>query len=615
MLSLWVLLSEDEGLLTSPVYSGYVSMLARCLPFNDIDEIQEILQQGIDKELKATQEVYHPISLNWSAVMSDSRLVRHSTPLAEHFPIDGYIHDYIYRGLVAAGHKISSMRLFPDYSKKTIGEIGTKNLNLAVGADDEETYENSTLGLEKMYCRNGVVISGPTECRWAWKYNIIKPRVYYARGPDQYYSSRYIQAIFNVLIDAFEFTHRFHRFDHNSLRFELQDTAFIYDYTAFTSTLFEIRNFTRRVGEFYRGTIVEVVDTHFGLLRLDVGQVIDEFNDACNIFPEFDVGKLNWDRNYSEEILVHNCGMLGVPGNISSCTLLHGIHLACLLRSLIIKVIGDDAFGVGNIAERDSLVVSLSNIGMIAAEKMEFWEPDEESFGDSLDGWHYTKRPIYRLDTRVSVGWQLNFPPIMVLLLQKDSFHTVPLPPETEGQLLKKVASMLTSFSYQAASRELQDIEIQFCEQFMKEIRVHWEWTERCRRVSYPIFCPRVVREGFIEDMIEENWYGTVSIAEEFDGEMLEERPERGFGFVFKMTRSIKVAIDMGYAEKFSRNHRQLVSESVDILTRLFSGRHTASYDIVIDFDCPDWLFDLICNDCTIMPQEEESDSDSTDSD
>lgn len=45
--------------------------------------------------------------------------------------------------------------------------------------------------VERFYCHTGVTIDGPVEMRSSWKYNDLKPRIYYAQGPTVYSVSKY----------------------------------------------------------------------------------------------------------------------------------------------------------------------------------------------------------------------------------------------------------------------------------------------------------------------------------------------------------------------------------------------------------------------------------------
>jgi hypothetical protein len=122
------LLLGSEYLISSPVFSGYISMLCRNLPFLDIDEVMESLDVGIEKELGAAREIYHPKTMDWSAMMSFDKNYRHSHSIDPGFTIQGEINDHVFYGLQNAGARIADTLLYPDYSTKTIGEIATRNL-------------------------------------------------------------------------------------------------------------------------------------------------------------------------------------------------------------------------------------------------------------------------------------------------------------------------------------------------------------------------------------------------------------------------------------------------------------------------------------------------------
>lgn len=137
-------------------------------------------------------------------------------------------------------------------------------------------------------------MEGPTELRSSWKYNDLKPRVYYAQGPDAYFGSRFIQQLFNKMVDAFPTTNRYTRFSINSLEsLTPNDIMFIYDYSSFTSSLSELKNFTQALANFFRGVDVTIVRSDVGPTLIDLGDLLDNYNATCNINPEYDVGPIS----------------------------------------------------------------------------------------------------------------------------------------------------------------------------------------------------------------------------------------------------------------------------------------------------------------------------------
>jgi hypothetical protein len=181
----------------------------------------------------------------------------------------------------------------------------------------------------------------------------------------------------------------------------------IYDYSSFTSKLAEIRRFTESLGNALQGFKVKVIDGPNGIVEMDVGEILLEYNKECNTFPEFNASSI---LCVEEAVLNHQAGMLGIPGNISVCTLLHGIHLALIVGSLSRnKVIGDDAiceFIPTDEYDECSIRESIQLIGDVAEDKMEswLWNPENDISESHDERWAYEKRPINRIGDRVFKG-------------------------------------------------------------------------------------------------------------------------------------------------------------------------------------------------------------------
>lgn len=428
-----------------PIGASILSTCIRMVPYQDYSSAEQELQLGINKEIAAAVNVYHPIALDYSPILSRDVTDRRSR-MDTTLPLDSDVHLRIHNSLQNAGFLLSKTLLMPRLSKKTPGKVVQRNAKLIEDLDVVK-YED----LERIYFRTGIRIGGPTECRTAWKYNDLKPRVYYAQGSSAFHASKFIQAIFNKLVDSLPNTDRFLRFAPETMDQVAGDTVFIYDYSSFTSSLHEIRNFTASLAEFYRHTFISILDTREGVSRISLGSLLDAYNKECNIDPEFDPSEI---FAIEELILRHNCGMLGVPGNISSCTLLHGIHLAIVVGSLLRnKVVGDDAIGRflpgKDNYEETTLHMELENLGLVAVDKMEFWEDKGDDLDDN-DGWHYVKRPIYRAGPRMVFGYMVDFPSIANAFYLQDEYHVDPNKnPRTR---LKTYASQLLRFWRSVAS-------------------------------------------------------------------------------------------------------------------------------------------------------------------
>jgi hypothetical protein len=294
-------------------------------------------------------------------------------------------------------------------------------------------------------------IDGPTEMRWTFKYTDLRPRCYYARGPSDYYASRYIQQVFNVLVDSLDSTHRHNRYYTENVRSSHDHTLFIYDYSSFTSTFHEVNNFIAALSRYFTGFKITVFDTFEGYKSIDLGEYLDAYLKQCNTFVQFDVGKANVEKDYNgPHIVYHNTGMLGIPGNISSCTLAHGIHLSIILQSVFLsRCVGDDAIGASIKNFITEVFPKLQNIGTVSLPKCETWsvEDDDANGENSEKVWNYIKRPLCRIGGRPVQARHLSFPPLGILLNMTDEFHTTSPQPFESGskEHYKKVSRMLTS--------------------------------------------------------------------------------------------------------------------------------------------------------------------------
>jgi hypothetical protein len=157
-----------------------------------------------------------------------------------------------------------------------------------------------------------------------------------------------------------------------------------------------------------------------------LGEVIREYNRDCNIEGEFTLNR------YIEGLFDHfrhtRAGFLGVYGNISGCTVLHGLH-ACQLcgDSGDCKCVGDDVFGVGVIGEtwsKNDLISAVQSLGEVQKAKVKWWpyrSVDEENDDDT--SWPYVKRPLDRLENRMHLEQNLFLPIFGLLVPIADGIH------------------------------------------------------------------------------------------------------------------------------------------------------------------------------------------------
>lgn len=582
----------------SPITSGLLSTIIRMAPYRTYDSVIDELTKTINKELTSMVEGMHPASFDYDAVLSrDTELLR-STRLYYNLPLNPYTQLEICRQLSDCKRILRSTLFYPKYSKKTIGRIG--RIGLMHANRSEDPYEcESTEDLEKFYERTGFRIAGPTELRWAWRYNDLKPRVYYARGPAQYYDSAIIQPVFNVIVDSLLSTNRWDRFHPETVDIQPGHTSFIYDYSSFTSNLGELPAFTNALADFFQDTEIHYIDTHSGVITANLGDILRLYNTTCNIRPDVDVSKVLVQEDL---IMSHHTGMLGVPGNISSATLLHGIHLSIISGGTRnCKVVGDDAYGVvfPEQCSRDQLHEELSNLGDVAQEKMEFWEDDELLDMDD-ECWHYVKRPITRVGRRMDYGAQAIWPDLANILNLRDDFH---VPPALSPSIrTKKYCAQAFRLLRHAQEISMTDIDIAVIRRYLIESHktlglplgggmVH------LHGLPMATFVPSAFWSGDYEgDLVEATSGMMLMMPKVYDAshDTLPERFRVGGMFTYRSHPMLKLMVDMGYLEKRPRHVWRIGDESVDDLKMLLRGKLISSYTYSIIRKFPSYAEDVL---------------------
>lgn len=468
-------------------------------------------------------------------------------------------------------------------------------------AEADDDIVGTTQGLEWAYSRTGNRLAGPTEMRLAWKWNDLKPRVYYARGPSQYYASRYVQEIFNELIDSLPITNRFFRFFHAGIRLDPDDNLFIYDYTSFTSSLEEVKTFIRALAIHCSGTSISILDTYHGIKTVDLGELLMEYLDECNNFPEFDINK--WPEECVDEDTMrrNSTGMLGVPGNITSCTLLHGIYLAMILESLLKgKCVGDDAIAATRASE-GHFEKDIRGLGEVSMAKGAAWLSSDRFAEEDLT-WNYVKRSLTRIDDRIVVGDLLNFPTIGAFFNLNDGIHThIPM---DSFALAKRQATMLWRLcrSVDELGRELDEDEEEMIDRFvyvMAKESLPVRNLQSHRHI--PLMCPRGFEKGtWKRSMLIDVWNTPVYLPKGDFGDF--EPPEilKELEVETRSSKVLKIMRDMGWAEVESLYEYRIPSLDPSYFDRWLNRELRGHVRVFVRRSCPRFMLDLLNNRRTV---------------
>jgi len=420
-----------------PVSASIISLATRISPTTTQEEYESLLLSSVSKELSAAITTFPYSKLDYRCILSDYPEHRYLS-FSERLPPDPEVSADTYQVLSKLRKSLSGMLIFPSIGRKTVGDKVAASFweeyyrhGCTFKHDGRFDPEESvtTRDCLKLYEETGGYVNGPVEVRTAWKYAQIEPRVYYARGGDVVPSSQFIQPVINRIIDAFPEVHRKNRFSPPDSLISDTDVEIIYDYASFTSSLDAVVEFVDQLSNFFRGTIITIVDVVDGLKQIDLGELFHEYNRDCNKHPDFDITKVVKTWMSDAPLLQHTCGMLGVEGNIFLATLLHGIHLRFVAGLHRSRCVGDDArlhfvtpFGQLPQLEFEYLVWMLSSIGDINSSKVAIFDTDSEP---EMQAYRYIKRPLHR-DRQIMIeGVLFDIPSLIPLFAMEDRFHTI----------------------------------------------------------------------------------------------------------------------------------------------------------------------------------------------
>jgi hypothetical protein len=441
-----------------PIPASIVALATRISPGVSEEEYQSLRSQSINKEISAALSIYQASTFDFRSIMS-SQISDRSIPLTSRlFPCEDVASD-TYQIFAHSRRILSNMLVYPSCGKKTIGKESAQNFwehYFSSGCtfkhlDDHSRFDSSDvtpIDCLRLYMETGVGVHGPVEMRIAWTYNQISPRVYYARGGTVLRTSQYLQPVINRIIDLFPEVHRLNRFSAPQDHLSDTDVEVIYDYSSFTSNLYALPDFVQALSEFYAGVPITIVDVRKGPVTIDLGELFHQYNDECNEYASFDASQV-CNSGTDPLILEHNCGMLGVEGNIFLCTLLHGIHLRQLSGLRRSKCVGDDArfhynTGTGRISDDDLEYVSwvLGGAAPINSDKLNLFESEVDPLSQAF---RYIKRPLHRDEDIMVEGLLLILPSLIPLLPIADRFHTLyPSPTHPCRSSFKSIVRLLS---------------------------------------------------------------------------------------------------------------------------------------------------------------------------
>lgn len=206
-------LSEQGPLFQSVVHSSIISLGVRIAPGVTREEHDASVEELFVKEFSAAIFPHEPVRFNYRTIFDPEF---HDEPFSDRLPSNPETAAATYRDFLHVKEALRNKILFPDTGQKSVGakvsEIFWSQYNAIAATwkhDRESTEWVSPLDQEKLYEQTGYWCEGPVEMRAALKYNDLVSRVYYARGGSVLRTSRYVQKVFNTMVDCFPEVHRY----------------------------------------------------------------------------------------------------------------------------------------------------------------------------------------------------------------------------------------------------------------------------------------------------------------------------------------------------------------------------------------------------------------------
>lgn len=287
--------------------------------------------ESVSKELRVMESSRPCSTIDWKHFFYYS----HSAYSAgKNVPPNPSMTSKIRRALTQYRRSIENKVLWPYSTRKGISEESTRiylgltqNLGKPWMDIDTPTQPVSSRDVVSFFLHYGVWIHGNCELKQRWYPSILTPRTYFAQGGDAIRVSSYLRDFFNDLCDCFLPTDRYARVDGSRLVTYDDGYFFIYDLTSFSSNFHEQLPFLHTLAEFFSETYVYLVSAKLELIRADLGEMIMEYANTINDEPLYWFSRKVFDEDTRPPVpSIHKvAGFLGVPGNLATCTLPHGM--------------------------------------------------------------------------------------------------------------------------------------------------------------------------------------------------------------------------------------------------------------------------------------------------
>nr|WKR37718.1 hypothetical protein [Leptosphaeria biglobosa ambi-like virus 1] len=413
-------------LLHSSLSCGLLIVYALGVELSDVD-VQAGKEESFQKELLATQTRRKIGEWNWEALFNPS--AHRGEVIHPLFPFASRAQIEFSKQLPSFRAQLRNRIILPHYTGRGVSsETATHLLERVRSGRVDKCHGNpktfhrnldrrniTSRDVVHHYIRTGNWSYGKTEMKQRWYPHGLLPRTYFSWGGCDIAVAGYLRNFFNDLGDLFPPTHRKSRVDPSWLNDPSPKHGgfLFYDLTSFTSWFHEQVPFLRSVESYFSGVDVYLLGEDLTLSVHDIGSLVGGYIDWCNNFAEFVVSKGIGKGGFEGETYRHMCaGFLGIPGNLITCTIPHGLALATRIDDLHqLQVPGDDV-GIAYVDDqhkRDTMLCA-STLGSLQFDKV-FSTPELCI---------YLKRLVIEVGSRIQLADMLIYPLLPYLIDPND---------------------------------------------------------------------------------------------------------------------------------------------------------------------------------------------------
>jgi len=379
-----------QPLIESPLTTGLVLVL--CLELPDDYDTKTLQNESWNKEMRATQTVRSESKWQWDILLGNDDYDPRESIIHPDFPRLSSLQKKFRSSVRMFKGRIQGKRVFPHYTRRGVSQETSDWIrNRVLGSKvvkhgsrrtffRNADFSNLTsLDVIHYFIRTGCWPRGKVEMRQQWSPNLLVPRTYFAWGGEAISVSSYLRTFFNDLADIFPPTHRHNRVQPDWLRkprLHPPSTSFyFYDLTSFTSWFHEQVPLLRSIARAFCDVSVDLVWEGLTIREVCVGDMVEEYIRVVNDFPQFyyrDNQVVDGVNRLSRYLRHYTAGFLGVPGNLVTCTLGHGLALASTQEvEDHLQVPGDDVGALTlDDSHRLSVVSCAQTCGVLQSEKV-----------------------------------------------------------------------------------------------------------------------------------------------------------------------------------------------------------------------------------------------------